>query len=69
MGKTYDYKGLFPYSAADLLTMDSFVEEVDGQFSGNVTEELIRRGATWDDEKKTLTVRGMDYPIEFIKRG
>lgn len=69
MKKTYDYKGLFPYSAADLYAMDNFVEEVDGAFSGNVTEELIRRGAKWDDEEKTLTVKDMAFPVQFVKRG
>lgn len=68
MNKTYDYNGLFPYSAGDLYAMDAFVEEVDGDFSGNVTEELIRRGAKWDDDAKTLTVKGMAFPVRFVKR-
>lgn len=65
MAKTYEYKGLLPYSAADLYAMDAFVEN---DFSGNVTEELIRRGAQWDDEARTLTVNGMAFPVQFVKR-
>lgn len=63
--KTYNYKGLFPYSAGDLLAMENFVEE---NFSGNVTQELIKRGAKWDNKNKILTVKGMCFPIEFIER-
>ncbi len=64
MAKTYDYKGLFPYSAADLYAMDAFVDDA---FSGNVTEELIRRGAEWNDKESTLTVKGMAFPVRFVE--
>lgn len=60
----YDYQGLRPYSAADLYAMDEFVPD---DFSGNVTEELLKRGASWDDEDKVLTVKGMRFPIQFVK--
>lgn len=68
MKKTYEYKGLFPYSAGDMYYMDAFVEKVDGAFSGNVTEELIRRGAKWDDVEKTLTIKGEHVPVRFVNR-
>ena len=63
MNNTYDFYGYTPYSAADLFAMNQFVED---DFRGNVTKELIRRGATWDEENKTLTVKGMVFPVQFV---
>lgn len=60
----YGYHGLFPYSASDLHAMDQFISD---DFSGNVTEELISRGAVWNDEEKTLTVKGMRFPVRFVE--
>lgn len=49
--RTYAYRGFRPYGAGELFIMD---EWVDPDFSGNVTEELVKKGATWDEARHTL---------------
>lgn len=59
------YKGLFPYSAADLMALDN---QVENGFVGNIPEYLIENGlAVYDDNKNELTIKGY-FPIKFVKR-
>ena len=51
--RSYSYKVCRPYGAGEMFILDEYVEHY---FTGNVPEELIKDGATWDDERHTLTL-------------
>ena len=62
--RTYNFNKFRPYGAADLFTMDVYV---DDRFDGNVPEEIVRNGGTWDDEKHILWMPGKTGYAMFVK--
>lgn len=60
--RSYSYEGFRPYGAGEMYIMDAYVEHY---FTGNVTEELVKNGATWDAERRTLTLpNGTEIPFK-----
>lgn len=65
--RTYTYQGFMPYGAGDLFSLDTYVEE---DFSGNVTEQIIKDGiATFSITSDTTAELVLpSYSISFVKR-
>ena len=61
--RTYTYKEFIPYGAGDIFSMDHFVES---DFSGNVPDEIMKNGGTWDEEK--MIMRLGHVPFYFRKQ-
>lgn len=64
--RSYSFNGLRPYGAADLLTMDGYVDEY---YCGNVPEEIIRCGGTFDADRGLLWMPGKAGYARFVKEG
>ena len=60
--RSYNYNNYKPYGASELFVMDHLVEN---DFSGNVPDEIMKNGGTWDDENKVMYCGTI--PVYFVK--
>lgn len=60
--RSYTYKNFMPYGASELFVMDHLVSH---DFSGNVPDEIMKNGGTWDEQK--MVMHCGNVPIYFVK--
>lgn len=51
--REYTFKGYMPYGAGELEVLDVYV---DPYFSGNVPEEIMKDGGSWDEASMIMTM-------------